>query len=186
MVRTTLLIWAALTVCGVAQGQSQSPYRLSGGDVVSILIDGIVGEFRSAHVHMPTGDDGTLPTIGTPFLIQADGTLTLPYVDPISVSGLTISEARKKIEQAYASAKVLTQPNRVYLSLMRKRTVSAIVIRSGSDPLAQHVQMPADRASVLAISAQAGLYDPHAAVRVYQPRSVGTQGKTAVIHFRSR
>lgn len=184
MVRITLLIWAALTASASCVAQSRSPYRLSGGDVVSILIEGIVGEFRSAQVHMPSGHDGTLPTIGTPFLIQADGSLTLPYVDPISVRGLTISEARKKIEQVYASAKVLTQPNRVYLSLMRKRTVSAIVIRSGTNPSAQRVQMPADRATVIVVSAPAGLYDPHATVQ--QPRTDGRLGKTAVIHFRSR
>lgn len=178
-----LLLCFMLFTATLANAQTVSPtsrkaYRLDTGDIVGVLIDGVVGSFSHAKVNMPSDRHDILPSIGDPYVVLANGTLALPLVNPISVRGLTISQARKRIEQAYQDANIVSRPNRTYLSLMRKRTVNVTVMRTGwpYQSSVHKVRLPATQASVIAAASQAGLHSPDARIRVHQTRG------SAILH----
>jgi hypothetical protein len=171
---------------------TRTAYRIGPGDVLGILVEGVVGEFASARVNMPSGKDDTLPSIGDPFVVMNDGNLALPLIKPIRVNGMTISQTRQTIENAYLNGEILAKRNRVYVSLVRKRTVDISVIQSNPSPQlrsqsrgAGNVRLPADRANVITALAESGLYQKHAAVRVYQPKRGSNLSNGAVIYLRS-
>ncbi len=151
-------------------------YRLDGGDLLAIIVDGILGNFTTAPVHMPSryGDD-VAPSLGYPVPVRADGTVNLPLIDPILVRGLTVAEAQKKISRIYRDKKMLNRKNQVMVSLMRKRTVSMTVIHDEplhpatlASPnlaysayrtprkLVTSVTLPADQADRLTVLGKAG------------------------------
>jgi protein involved in polysaccharide export with SLBB domain len=108
-------------------------YVLAPGDTLGIFIEGILGEAESVPpVNVP--DSPELPlSIGYPFAVRQDGTISLPYVDPIKVAGLTVEEAEKAVAKAYEAREILRpQDRRIVVTLMRPRYVSVLVLRDDS------------------------------------------------------
>lgn len=152
----------------------RSAYRLDAGDVVAVIVFGITGEYSKAPVHMPSGNDGTLPAVGNPMVVMNDGTLPMPLLDPIVVGGLTITQARDKLSREYVKQGILKKDRQVSLALMRKRTVSVSVLHD--DPASRsrgiaNVKIPADRSRVLDAVIASGPYDANANVRVIRSNS---------------
>ena len=107
-------------------------YYLDSGDVLGIFIDGVLGEVDQAPpVHFPPADSDLPPSLGFPVAVQADGSISLPFVNRIMVRGLTINQAEERIRQRFldGAKPILTLDNRILVSLMRKRTVSVYVLR---------------------------------------------------------
>src|SRR4029079_13987104 len=73
------------------------------------------------------------PSIGYPIPIRQDGTLSLPYVQPVKVAGMTIEEAEKAVVSAYLAKEILRpEDRRILVTLMRPRHIRVLVIRDDS------------------------------------------------------
>lgn len=183
------LCWSLLTSSFFSLSHSSSvcvaaeAYRLGPGDLLAVIVHGVVGKFGRAPVHFPKSGEDFAPAMGFPYSISADGQLHLPLVVPIDVSGLTVSEAQRVVSAAYVAADVQPRPNMVALTLMRKRHVHVTVVHR--DPYRgraaiEKVKLPADQATLLAAIAEGGAFDPHATVRVHVPGGVrATTGHTS-------
>ena len=165
------------------------PYRLDSGDVLGVIVDGVIGEFSSAHVTFPTKGNGILPSIGHPVPLLGDGTVVLPYIKTLSLRGFTISQAQQRIIDAYRNEKILEQPHRVYVTLMRKRTVDVTVFRDdaqGRNIGASRVRLESDQATPLAATAKSGSFDTRGTVSVWNTRQRGTAlGDNSIVLNRS-
>lgn len=111
-------------------------YRLAAGDVLGLFVEGVVGEKNvPPPVQLESADrPGQLPAVGFPVPVQADGTIVVPYVDPIRVAGLTVAEARAAVLKAYTVDREILKPEaaRILVSLMRPRRVLVNVFREDS------------------------------------------------------
>ncbi len=106
-------------------------YVLDGGDTLGIYIQGITGDKETPPpVHFPDGP-GEKPTIGYPVPIRDDGYISLPLIDPIKLSGMTLAEAEKEIRDAYVvKGKILLPGNdKIIVSLMKSRSYNILVVR---------------------------------------------------------
>lgn len=157
----------------------QSPpaeYRLAGGDVLGIYIDGVLGNKDEVPpVNFPSDKD-LVPSIGYPISVREDGTITLPMLPPLSVYGLSLRELEDRLRQAYTVDNPVLRPGmeRILVSLHKPRTVRVLVMRqeegnSQSRPIVQPdspsrekrgvgkvVALPAYRNDVLNALAESG------------------------------
>ena len=107
-------------------------YILDNEDVLGIFIDGVLGQFDAPPpVQLPAPGSDLPPAIGFPVPIREDGTITLPFVDPIPVRGLTIPQAEELIKRAYfgGPAPILRNQARVIVTLLRERRYRVFVVR---------------------------------------------------------
>jgi protein involved in polysaccharide export with SLBB domain len=116
-------------------------YRIDGGDVLGVWVEGILGEKDQQPPINPPLSLSNLdlpPSIGFPIQVERDGTITLPRLEPLRVAGMTFKEAENAIRRAYEQAQILV-PNvklRILVTLMRPRTYHVLVLREDS-PTAQ-------------------------------------------------
>lgn len=105
-------------------------YQLGPRDVLGIYIQGVLGNDEAPpEVHFPQ-DSKLPPALGYPIPIREDGTLALPLIDPIKVSGMTLSQAEKEIRDEYIRRDILVPGrDRILVTLMRKRTYQIAVVR---------------------------------------------------------
>ena len=107
-------------------------YILDNEDVLGIFIDGVLGQFDAPPpVQLPVAGSDLPPAIGFPVPIREDGTVTLPFVDPVPVRGLTIPQAEELIKRAYfgGPAPILRNQARVIVTLLRERRYRVFVVR---------------------------------------------------------
>jgi protein involved in polysaccharide export with SLBB domain len=106
-------------------------YQLGPGDILGVYLEGILGQPDDVPpVNFPESPD-LPPAIGFPMPIRADGTVSLPLVEPVRVEGLTIEEAEQAIIKAYTvDRKILARDQeRIIVTLIRRRTVRVLVFR---------------------------------------------------------
>jgi hypothetical protein len=115
-------------------------YLLGPGDVLGVYVAGVFPpttadqQLTPPPVYFPSQIDpigaGLPPSLGYPLTIRNDGTLSLPLVDPIDLSGLTVEEANQRVKDIYAEKGIL-QPGResVLLTLMQPRQIRIMVFR---------------------------------------------------------
>jgi protein involved in polysaccharide export with SLBB domain len=106
-------------------------YVLGGGDTLGIYIQGITGDKDTPPpVHFPE-DPGLQPALGYPVPIRDDGMISLPLIEPIRLSGLTLGQAESRIREAYTKDKeiLLEGSDKIIVTLIRRRTVNVLVIR---------------------------------------------------------
>jgi protein involved in polysaccharide export with SLBB domain len=117
-------------------------HRVDTGDVLAIYIEGVLNRTSEAGrpadpppVYFPPNND-LPPTVGYPFPVREDGTISLPLVGPLDVRGLTMVEVEQKIKWAYTQQpdRQLLQPgrDRIIVQLQRPRTFRVLVIRQES------------------------------------------------------
>lgn len=160
----------------VSNRVSPNADRIEGGDVLAIIVDGVLGDFSDPPVHKPAkGDKYGVPALGYPVVVRNDGTVDLPEVRPISLRGLTVRQAKQKITNAYHREKILkaNRKNQVMVSMLRKRMLSVTVIHDNPADLGYYgqqsafayekptkkiskVTLPADQATTLNAIAEAG------------------------------
>ncbi|QEG22968.1 polysaccharide biosynthesis/export family protein [Mariniblastus fucicola] len=123
------------------QQPRQEKYSLDDGDTLGVFVEGVIGEFRSMPpVHQPVAGSDLPPAMGFPTLVLHDGTIRMPLVEPISVRGLTVLQVESLLKKTYREGKnpIITDRNRVIVSLIRKRTVNVMVVRGDqSDSMAR-------------------------------------------------
>jgi len=109
-------------------------YQLAPNDVLGIYIENVLG---SAELPPPVNfpeDSSRPPSLGFPVPVREDGTLALPLVEPIQVSGLTLAQATEEIRRAYTVKKRILPEgkDRIIVTLQRPREYRVLVIREES------------------------------------------------------
>lgn len=121
------LIWRVLLLCcllftgaaALAQDQVTQDYRLGAGDTIRVLV------FQS-------------PDLTTDARVSESGAITMPLVGGVTIGGLSIANAEKKIAAALKSGGFLQQPQvNIVLVQVRGNQVSVLgqVQRPGRFPL---------------------------------------------------
>jgi protein involved in polysaccharide export with SLBB domain len=108
-------------------------YVLAPGDTLGIYVEGVLGTAETPPpVNIPETTD-LPPSVGYPFPVRDDGTVSLPYVEPVRVAGMTIEEAEKEVVNAYLQKEILRpEDRRILVTLMRPRHIRVLVIREDS------------------------------------------------------
>jgi hypothetical protein len=106
------------------------PYRLGPDDVLGIWVEGVLGERNQVPpVNFPESRN-LPPAVGFPIPVRSDGTISLPYIEPVPLAGKSVEEAQAAIRGAYLKTEVLkTGRERVLVSLLRRRTELVLVFR---------------------------------------------------------
>jgi hypothetical protein len=112
-------------------------YQLGPGDVLGIYIETVVGKSDEPPPVFYPEDKTAEPALGYPVPIREDGTVALPLVDPIKVSGLTLTQATMAIRRAYTVERHILQEgkDRILVTLQRKRKHKVLVIREEAGSL---------------------------------------------------
>jgi protein involved in polysaccharide export with SLBB domain len=113
------------------------PYRLEAHDVLGIWIEGVLGDRNQLPAIINITDTHNLPpAVGFPIPIRSDGTIALPYIEPLSLRGLSIEEAQQAIRNAYLKAQILKEGReRVLVTLLRRRVEQILVFREDATGL---------------------------------------------------
>jgi protein involved in polysaccharide export with SLBB domain len=86
------------------------------GDVLGIYVADVLGKREELpavlYPHYRIRNAPTEPFVGQPIKVEADGTIQLPYVPPITVDGLTLQEVRNSIRHQYSIKTDLVKPGR--------------------------------------------------------------------------
>jgi hypothetical protein len=109
-------------------------YQLAANDVLGIFIENVLGQpDMPPPVNFPM-DGSKAPSLGFPIPVREDGTLALPLVEPIQVSGLTLTQAADAIREAYTvTKKILPEgKDRIIVTLQRPREYRVLVVREES------------------------------------------------------
>jgi protein involved in polysaccharide export with SLBB domain len=119
--------------------QEPEAYRLAPGDVLGIWVEGVLppaaaggpaGALTSAPPYQYPETPGLSPAVGIPTPVLADGTITLPLIEPIRVEGMTVEQVREAVRVAYTVKRRLLQPGRgIIVTLARKRVYQVLVFR---------------------------------------------------------
>ncbi|MEZ6130881.1 MAG: polysaccharide biosynthesis/export family protein [Planctomycetaceae bacterium] len=114
-------------------------YALGPGDVLGFYAKNLFGgENELPPVHY-SENTNLPPAIGVPVPVREDGTLALPYLEPINVEGMSIVEAAEAIRKAYTEEgeePILKDDTQVSLTMISRRTVRVQVIREESGGVA--------------------------------------------------
>ncbi len=133
-----------------------SLYRVDSGDVLGVAVDGIfpfsppTAPPSALPVNFPDQGNPMPPSTGFPVVVQQDGTIQLPGIEPFSVRHMTIEEIRLAIADAYRKSRVIRE-EKVFpiVSLIKTRTYNVSVIRQDLGMGSQSVQLDAYRNDVL-------------------------------------
>jgi len=106
-------------------------YQLGPNDVLGIYIENVLGQPDSAPPVHFSQDNSKPPSLGFPIPVREDGTLALPLVDPINVSGLTLTQAADAIRYAFTVKKRILPEgkDRILVTLQRPREYRVLVVR---------------------------------------------------------
>lgn len=123
----------------VLRQREVEPYLLDAGDTLAIIADNVVApEAAPAPVKLPDANSDTA-SVGFPFPVAEDGTISLPRLPPIKVKGKTVAEVERLIRDT-ASGKnggpELINPKnaRISVQLLQKRTYTVTVVREDLQP----------------------------------------------------
>lgn len=112
-------------------------YALGPGDVLGLHIPDVFTidgqEAVLPPVHYPE-DSNLPPAVGSPVVVREDGTVTLPYIDPVNVEGMSLVEATEAVQKMYTRSdnQIARADAQVNLTMIRRRTVRVLVIREES------------------------------------------------------
>ncbi len=120
-------------------------YRLAKGDVLGLWVPGIAGLGpvgveagaipQGATPPVRFSEQGHVPpSIGFPYPVREDGTLSLPEIEPLKVSGMSIEEVQAAILKAYTVTKKILKPEKasVIVTLQQPRRYHVLVMREDS------------------------------------------------------
>jgi len=114
-------------------------YALGPGDVLGFYAKNLFEtENELPPVHYPE-DSNLPPAVGVPVPIREDGTLALPFLEPINVEGMSIVEATEAVRRAYTEEgeEPILKDSQVSLTMIRRRTVRILVIREEEGGVAE-------------------------------------------------
>lgn len=108
-------------------------YLIDSGDVLGVYVESVLGnaELSVPPVHVPQNEDDP-PSIGFPITVRSDGTITLPYLEPIKVRGMTIQQVEQRVREAYTKDHPILKPGTpppVMVTLQKSRGYRVLVVR---------------------------------------------------------
>ena len=105
-------------------------YQLGPGDILGVFIENVLGnEEENPPVHIPEQGDQP-PALGYPVPVREDGTLALPFIPPMRVAGLTLSQITDEIRRTYTEHEILRDKQvKIIVTLMRRREYRVTVLR---------------------------------------------------------
>jgi protein involved in polysaccharide export with SLBB domain len=125
-----------------ALGQTRPADHLIGaGDTLSVYVFGVfppteeetpVIQRQQAlnQNYYPARGSQVGPGLGLPVQVEADGTIALPLIDKMNLTGLTMGQAREKILAAYKEEDILQDGReRISISLLVPRLTRVVVLR---------------------------------------------------------
>ncbi|HEX4590299.1 MAG TPA: sigma factor-like helix-turn-helix DNA-binding protein, partial [Gemmataceae bacterium] len=129
-------------------------YTLDTGDVLNVLVEGVVGERERR--------EGT--SVGYPAVALADGTLALPGVAPIAIRGQTVDQVMRKITEVFRNNASPRGHGGVAVHLVQPRRIRVTVVRSDlagpreapGRPVVTQVDLATDQNDVLNALAKGG------------------------------
>jgi protein involved in polysaccharide export with SLBB domain len=110
-------------------------YLFEPGDVLGIYVEGVLGEKDKPPPVQVTqaaypGQTAPNPSVGYPILVQEDGTISLPLLEPLNVKGKSQKQVEEMIKKRYVEESILVRgKERVLVSIFRQRTYHVTVIR---------------------------------------------------------
>jgi protein involved in polysaccharide export with SLBB domain len=108
-------------------------YLLDAGDILGVFVEGVLGERGQTPqlLTVPYVTIGTPPppAVGFPIVVQEDGRINLPLLEPLDVRGKTVTEVQAAITKAYIEGRLIAPGARILVSLARQRTYHVTVIR---------------------------------------------------------
>lgn len=117
------------------------------GDVLGVYIEGILGDENQLPPVNISQSANVPPSMGYPIPIRNDGTISVPYIKPLKVEGMTIENAEQELIKAYTVDKKLLTPGeeRIILTMVRQKHVQVNVIRQDSLGQSQRQFVPTER-----------------------------------------
>jgi uncharacterized protein (TIGR03067 family) len=101
-------------------------YQAKPGTVLGVFVEGILGQQgEMPPIHFPDRTTGLPPAVGYPIVVNDTGNVSLPLVDPIPVSGKTISDIRRAITQTYEGTLLKPGRSRILVALIRPHDYKA-------------------------------------------------------------
>ena len=130
-------------IAAVLQGQSEPRvYTICPGDLLGVYIRGLMpadtvavpptvaGQANFTNIYYPPTGQTSLPAMGLPFEVSAEGNLNLPVLGPIHVAGLTLDQITAKISKELVEKKLSVEGKEyVYLTVIRNAVFRVMVIR---------------------------------------------------------
>ncbi len=110
------------------QKKQDTDIRIYPGAILGVFVEGILGEPKQPPP-VQVGDGRLPPSIGYPVVVREDGTISLPLLDPINVSGKTAAEAEKLIVKTLTDRGFLADKTRVIITLQRENQNHILVLR---------------------------------------------------------
>jgi protein involved in polysaccharide export with SLBB domain len=106
-------------------------YLFDAGDVLGIFVEGVLGKIGEPPPINATPQGSNLPpAVGYPIVVQDDGKISLPLIEPLLVKEKSQSKVQDEIREAYVNAGILIKgKERVIVSLLKQRTYHVTVIR---------------------------------------------------------
>lgn len=125
-------------------------YRLAPGDVLGVYVEGFLGD-RTQPLPVYVGDRverpnerQAVPAAGYPVPVHENGTIQLPGVPPLPVTGRSIPETQQAIRDLYVKEKLINEKvDRVFVSLLQPRKYKVLVFRQET-PVANQSQLGLD------------------------------------------
>ncbi len=101
-----LVFCTASNSCGMTQelAQKAGEHQLQTGDIVGIYIEGDSKFGVDPPIARVPTSDKWRAYVGQPLQLLDNGTLTLPFIDPIKIAGMTLRQAEIAMEQSYKQA----------------------------------------------------------------------------------
>jgi len=110
-------------------------HTVATGDVLGIYIADILGDREElpqvAYPSFRTKNAPIEPFVGQPIKVEGDGTIMLPYIEPLYVDGLTLPQVRDAITAEYVTKRRLVKDGRsnIFVSLITPRFFRIYVVR---------------------------------------------------------
>ena len=115
-------------------------YRLGRGDVLAVIADEVIAPASQvAPVRMPD-QRNEIAAVGYPIPVDDSGTISLPRVKPIPVTGKTVREVEDLIRDAVTGKNgnlELVKDPRISVQILQKRHYQVSVVREDTQPLTQ-------------------------------------------------
>jgi len=107
-------------------------HRVDTGDVLGVYIEGILGgQDRVPPVNFRQNSN-SYSSLGYPIRVRADGTISLPGIEPINVRGMTIGDVERAVRRSYTTGEkppLKKGAERIIVNLQRPRHYRVLVIR---------------------------------------------------------
>ena len=138
---------------------SQEPprqYLLDEGDILGIYIEGVLPYTPTDKppepppVNFPPIGSTLDPSLGYPVVIQENGTISLPSIDPIRVRGMTVEQVTDLIRKEYLKANIFSSEAKLHpiVTMLKERQYNVVVVRQDVGSSQQQNQMQAQQGGV--------------------------------------